>query len=136
MPASPWKSFRQPELNTEYLVQLSYLPLVNYRSLPRFARWLLRIQRQLGNTTGIIGYSLLAHPFQREFWTLSAWLDKASLNRFFRSPPHVEAMKALRPHMSQTRFIEWTISGSALPPTWDDALERFYRLEQAGRQTI
>lgn len=127
MPASPWKSFRQPEPDTEYLVQLSYLPLANYRSLSRFGRWLLGIQRQLGNTTGIIGYSLLAHPFQREFWTLSAWLDKASLNSFFRSPPHVEAMKALRPHMGQTRFIEWKLNGSAFPPSWGDALNRFYQ---------
>ena len=109
-------------------MQLSYLPLVHYGSLPRFGRWLLEIQRQLGKTTGIIGYSLLAHPLRREFWTLSAWIDKASLNSFFRTPPHVEAMKALRPHMGQTRFIEWALNGSALPPSWDDAMNRFYRV--------
>jgi hypothetical protein len=32
----------------EYLAQLSYLPLVRYRSLVPFSRWLLAIQRQLG----------------------------------------------------------------------------------------
>jgi hypothetical protein len=27
--------------------------------------------------------------------------------------------------MGQTRFIEWTASGSSLPPTWSNALTRF-----------
>jgi heme-degrading monooxygenase HmoA len=127
MPASPWRNFQQPKPEVDYLVQLSYLPLVRYRSLVSFSRWLVAIQRQLRQTNGIIGYSLLAHPFERKFWTLSIWLNKAALNSFFRSAPHVEAMKALRQHMGQTRFIEWTMTGSALPPTWDDALNRFYR---------
>ena len=69
MPASPWRNFRRTEPEVEYLVQLSYLPLVRYSGLAKFARWLLAIQRQLGQTAGIIGYSLLAHPFQRDFWT-------------------------------------------------------------------
>ena len=126
MLANPWRNFRRTEPEVEYLVQLSYLPLVRYSSLPRFGRWLLAIQRQLGQTTGIIGYSLLAHPFQRDFWTLSTRLDKLSLYSFVRSAPHAEAMKALRAHMGQTRFIEWTLNGSAVPPSWGDALNRFY----------
>jgi len=129
MPASPWRNFQQPKPEIEYLAQLSYLPLVRYRSLVPFSRWLLAIQGQLRQASGLMGYSLLARPFQRDFWTLSVWLNKAALNSFFRSPPHVEAMKALRPHMGQTRFIEWTMNGSVFPPTWDDALERFYRIQ-------
>ena len=125
MPASPWREFAEIEQDREYLVQLSYLPLLRYRSLLQFAKWLLAIQRQLNQTDGIVGYSLLAHPIQRDFWTLSVWLGKAALNNFFRSAPHAEAMKSLRMHMGETRFIEWTISGSALPPDWDNALKRF-----------
>ena len=128
MPASPWQSFATPQPQRQYLVQLSYLPLLRYQSLPRFARWLFAIQSQLSQTDNIIGYSLLAHPLKRDFWTLSAWSDKAALNNFFRSAPHADAMKALRPHMGKTRFIEWTVSGSALPPDWNDALNRFHRL--------
>ena len=107
-------------------MQLSYLPLLRYQSLPRFARWLLAIQRQLRETDGIVGYSLLAHPLQLDFWTLSAWLDKAALNNFFRSTPHAAAMKALHAHMGKTLFIEWTLKGTALPPNWGDALTRFH----------
>jgi heme-degrading monooxygenase HmoA len=127
MPASSWQNFQRAEPEREYLVQLSYLPLLRYRSFPGFARLLFAIQRELRRTDGIIGYSLLAHPLRRDFWTLSAWHNKASLNSFVRSQVHATAIKTLRAHMGQTRFIEWTASGSSLPPTWSNALTRFYR---------
>ena len=117
--------FGEIQSDREYLVQLSYLPLLRYHTLPRFGKWLLAIQRQLRQTDGIIGYSLLAHPVELNFWTLSVWRDKAALNSFFRSVPHAEAMKALRANMGQTRFIEWTVTDSTLPPTWSDAMKRF-----------
>ena len=125
MPTRPWQSFHQVESDKEYLVQLSYLPLLRYRGLIPFTRWLLAIQRQLSQANGFIGYSLLAHPVRRDFWTLSAWSDKDSLNNFFRSAPHAKAMKALSEQMGQTRFIEWTVKGLALPPSWNNALTRF-----------
>jgi len=52
-------------------------------------------------------------------------MDKEALNNFFRSAPHAKAMKALRAHMGQTCFIEWTVADSTLPPTWNDAMKRF-----------
>jgi hypothetical protein len=36
MPASPWREFAEIEPDREYLVQLSYLPLLRYRSSLRF----------------------------------------------------------------------------------------------------
>jgi heme-degrading monooxygenase HmoA len=132
MPVSSWQNFQRAEPQREYLVQLSYLPLLRYRSFPRFARLLFAIQRELRGTDGIIGYSLLAHPLQRDFWTLSAWQNKNSLNTFVRSQVHATAMKTLHAHMGQTRFIEWTVSGSSLPPSWSDALTRFYRQASNG----
>jgi hypothetical protein len=65
MPVSSWQKFQQAESEREYLVQLSYLPLLRYRSFPRFARLLFAIQRKLRRTEGIIGYSLLARLLQR-----------------------------------------------------------------------
>ena len=62
MPASPWREFAKIEPDREYLVQLSYLPLVRYRSLLPFGKSLIAIQRQLKQTDDLVGYSLLAHP--------------------------------------------------------------------------
>ena len=126
MPARPWQTLNKAEPQRNYLVQLSYLPLVRYRSLLPFGRWLLAIQKQLSETSGVIGYSLLARPLKREFWTLSAWSDPSALRDFVRAAAHVRAMGALRSHMGQTMFIEWTLAGEDFPPRWNDALKRFY----------
>ena len=126
MPTSSWREFAKIEPDREYLVQLSYLPLLRYRSLLPFGKWLIAIQRQLKQTDDLVGYSLLAHPLRRDFWTLSVWSDRAALNGFFQSAPHSRAMKALRAQMGQTQFIEWSAQGAALPPRWNDALERFH----------
>ena len=126
MPTLPWQRFCCADPQANYIIQLSYLQLLRYPSLLRFGRFVVAIQKQLSQTAGVIGYSLLARPLQRDFWTLSAWSDKASLNRFVRSNIHVSAMNELREHMGQTRFIEWTLSGKDLPPRWDAPLKRFH----------
>ncbi len=125
MPISPWQSFCGADSEADYIIQLSYLPLLRYRSLARFGRFVVAIQKQLSQAAGVIGYSLLARPLRRDFWTLSAWSDRASLYQFVRSNAHLSAMRELREHMGPTRFIEWTLSGTALPPSWEDALKRF-----------
>jgi hypothetical protein len=33
-------------------------------------------------------------------------------------------MTALASHMGETKFVRWTVKGSELPLSWDDALSR------------
>ena len=63
--------------------------------------------------------------FSKQFWTLSAWKDEAALHAFVQHPPHVRIMTALTPHMDETKFLRWTVTGPQLPLGWDDALRRF-----------
>jgi heme-degrading monooxygenase HmoA len=102
----------------------SRLPLRSYRTIPRFLGLTASVARQLEATPGLVGYSLLAQPVRKTFWTLSAWTDQDALNAFARTMPHLAVMGKLRPRMGPTRFITWTAPGSALPITWDDAIER------------
>ncbi len=122
MPATPWKALRQPEPDHEYLVMLTYLPLGRLSRLPRFGRWVRRIQRQLDRTEGLVGYSLLARPLRSKYWTLSVWEDDEALGRFIREPPHRDAMVELPNYLSGFRTTRWTALGSVLPPGWEDAL--------------
>jgi hypothetical protein len=126
MPAmdSPWIKFAAPDTNREYFALLSYLPLNKYRAIPAFLRFLFQIQKQLCSTPGIIGYSLRAKPFSRNFWTLSAWTDEKSLMDFVVKIPHGNAMKAMIPHMGSTNFTKWKVPGSALPLNWEEAMRR------------
>ena len=67
MPATPWKSFGTPAPGSEYLALLSYLRLKRYRTIPRFGGYTRRIETQLREARGLIGYSLRAKLLTRDF---------------------------------------------------------------------
>ena len=121
----PWRSFARAEPEQPCLVLLTYLPLARHGRIPGFLLHTMRIRAQLRRSRGLIGYSLRAEPMAKRFWTLSAWQDEASLQDFVPAHPHARTMTALTPHMGATRFIRWTLEGSQLPPSWDDALRRW-----------
>lgn len=124
MPATPWKVVRPTDPGREYLVLLSYLPLKRLWRIPWLAVQSSRITKQLERSAGVIGYSLNSRVLGGQFWTLSVWEDEARLQAFVHAPPHVATMRAMMPHMDQTRFVRWHLKGSELPPRWDDALRR------------
>jgi len=126
MPPRPWQSFRKPDPNQEYLALLSYLPLKHFWMIPKFLIYVFETQKQLSQSEGLIGYSLLAHPIAKNFWTLSAWENEKALNDFVRKAPHSRVAMAMLPHMDQTKtkFVRWSVRGSELPLKWKEALRR------------
>jgi heme-degrading monooxygenase HmoA len=107
------------------LVVLTFLPPRRLSKLPAFLAFVRKIQRQLnGGSDGLIGYSLLAKPLRSKYWTLSVWRDAVALGRFIQASPHREAMRELSTALSGFRTTRWTTPGSAVPPSWDDALAR------------
>jgi hypothetical protein len=122
VPSIPWKSFRRADPGRNYVLLLSVLPLRRRSSIPRCLLHAWRIMGQLKNAEGLLGYSLLARPLAKEFYTLSVWDTDAALDAFVRAQPHAGTMADMTPHMNQTRFVKRPIQGSAIPPTWDYAL--------------
>jgi quinol monooxygenase YgiN len=125
MPATPWRTRGSSDPNGDLVALLSYLPLKSYWRMPSFFYYTLQVERQLASAQGLLGYSVLARPLSKRFWTLSSWKDEAALRDFVQHPPHVRIMTAIAPHMEQTKFLRWTVKGSQLPLRWDDALRRF-----------
>jgi hypothetical protein len=123
MPATPWRQRSTPDPRQQYLVMASRLPLNSHRALPLFARYTLAVVRQLERSDGLVGYTLLAQPLRKTFWTLSAWEHRAALHGFARAMPHQQIMRSLRPHMDPTRFTSWEVTGSALPIPWPEAVD-------------
>ncbi len=124
MPTTPWKSFGSPEPGWEYLALLSYLPLRQYRAIPKFFRFTPETQKQLSSASGLIGYSLDAQPFRRRFWTLSVWEDSQSLMTFVQQAPHSRIMQDLAQHMDKTQFVQWKVTASDIPLKWAEAKAR------------
>jgi heme-degrading monooxygenase HmoA len=133
VPPLPWTSLSTAEPGRDYLVLASHLPLRKISATLRFLRFVMSVRGQLATAPGIVGYALLAHPFARDYWTLSAWESEAALAEFVRQQPHVDVMAGLRDAMGETGFVQWTAPGSALPPTWKDALARLDRAQQEPR---
>jgi hypothetical protein len=98
--------------------------LKRFSATVRFGRRATQVRRQLASASGLIGYSLKAKPVARMYWTLSAWNDEEALQTFVEQSPHLEVMSALVPDMGPTRFVRWSVTGSQLPPSWPEALER------------
>ena len=84
-----------------------------------------QVMKQLAKANGLLGYSLLARPLSKRFWTLSVWNNEEALRVFAQHPPHVSIIAALALHMDKTKFVRWAVKGSQLPLKWDEALCRF-----------
>jgi hypothetical protein len=124
VPTKPWVTCHRPDPDREYLVLLTELPLKRFRDVGAFLLYTWRIQRQLHRTPGLLGYSLRARIFKRQFWTLSVWAGEAALRQFVGANPHAQVMTALREKMDQTRFVRWNMRGAEFPPRWREALTR------------
>jgi len=124
MPTKPWTTFYQPDDERKYLALLTELPLRSFLDIKVLLGHALNIQSQLRSTPGVIGYSLSAKLFSKQFWTLSVWEDENALRAFVTNAPHLAAMKALRNRMKRTRFVRWKILGSEYPPEWREAFGR------------
>lgn len=124
MPALPWKSFAKPSEGREYVALLTFLPLKTVWTLSRFAWFSMQVQRQLAQSSGLIGYSLDSDIFALKFWTLSAWEDRQSIMKFAHAMPHDGIMKRLAPHMRESRFFYWNVSACDIPLRWDEAKAR------------
>ena len=123
MPDLPWTSRSQMEPGPEYVVMASHLPLRKVSSTVRFFRAVSAVRSQLEHTDGLIGYTLRAKPLARDYWTLSVWKDRAALQEFMRTSPHVEIMTSLKPFMEPTKFVYWSIMAADGRPSFTDAME-------------
>jgi hypothetical protein len=115
MSASPWRTVDCPDPKGDVVALLSYLPLKSYWRVLPFLLDTAQVMRLFASARGLVGYSLLARPLLKRFWTLSAWESADALRAFVQHPPHVRIMAALTPHMNKTRFVRSTVKGSQLP---------------------
>jgi hypothetical protein len=124
VPGLPWTARGEMEPGHAYLVTASHLPLARVTSTVRFFRAVTAIRKQLGSADGLVGYTLRARPLARDYWTLSVWINQATLAGFTRTPPHVAIMGSLKPFMGPTKFVQWEIAVGDGRPSWAEALER------------
>lgn len=119
-----WVFLTPVDPDREYLALATFLPTRPSVTRREVGRRTGEIREQLRGTAGVVGFSLRAKLLRRRFYTLSVWENSEALGAFIDEPPHAETMVALGPHMDGQKFVRWNVRGSALPPRWEDALER------------
>jgi hypothetical protein len=121
VPALGWKSLNAAVPDSQAYVMASHFEV---RTLPgafRFLRKSLAAWRQVQSAPGALGAALDAHPLQRTFFTLSAWVDRDALYTYAKSEPHRSIMQGMREVMRTSDFAFWTIPAAEIPISWADA---------------
>ncbi|MGI5452783.1 hypothetical protein ACQEWB_06315 [Streptomyces sp. CA-249302] len=83
-----------------------------------------RADSQASGAPGAYGASLIAEPFKRTFWTLSAWQDKESLYTYARTEPHRSIMTGPRSTSKDSTFTFWQVPAAGLPLDRTEARRR------------
>ncbi|AUV80872.1 hypothetical protein C2R22_03695 [Salinigranum rubrum] len=119
-----WKSFVEPDPQSELQGVVGYLHPLRYRTVPRVLWRTREIEAQLAESSGLIGYALRAKLPQKQFWAVAAWESDESLQTFVESNPHAEVRTALKREMEESWFQRFEVSGEEVPLDIDEALER------------
>ncbi|MDQ6614413.1 MAG: hypothetical protein M3083_06635, partial [Actinomycetota bacterium] len=85
---SPWKSMQTFLPDREYVVLATSIPPVSRSSTLRLFKGASSVRKQLASTSGVVGFSTMARPWQKQYATLSVWTDEQSLATFASSNPH------------------------------------------------
>ena len=81
-----------------------------------------RVLADLPNQPGLLGYSFRFQLIGRKAWTMTAWKDEASRDRFAASPIHRAAVKNSGVTAQNMRFITVELPVTELPMKWTEAL--------------
>lgn len=73
---------------------------------------------------GLLGYAVRFEIFGKKAWTMTAWIDEASLTAFVRSPAHREAVRRSGETAQNIRFASVEMPLRALPMNWKEARRR------------
>lgn len=90
------------------------------------------IDAEIAEADGLVGYALRGEIGGRDNWTMSIWESEEELYAFVASPAHLAAMGEADLLLEDSAFTHWTeADGSALPPTWEEALDRLDQADAA-----
>ena len=124
-PAKPWKQVSTIDPDRQYLAFTSRFFMKSPLRVLAFAARTGPIEKQVEQASGVIGWSLAANLLKMEFYTLSAWENLESLERFVRDAEHGSTMKEFAGDMRrQSLFVHYNVLGRDLPLSWKEAVER------------
>lgn len=121
---SAWKSFGEPTPDSELQAVIGYLNPSGYLTVPKVLWNTRKIEAQLADSDGLVGYALRANVAQKKFWAVAAWERDESLQNYVETEPHAGIRLALKAEMKESWFKRFDVVGGDLPLSIDEGLER------------
>ena len=120
----PGRGVTLEEAGDTVLVAITHTVLNRDRMARRaFGRHLWKVVDAMPEQPGLVGYSVRRELFGDEAWTLSVWVDEASLEGFVRSEAHRNAIAVGGRALESVRFARIELEAEELPLEWPRALE-------------
>ena len=119
--------FREQNKQKEFLVVLTNAKL--YRDKREaFDDYTQSLYKQLDSQKGYVGGSIRMVIFCDEVWTMTVWQSKEAMESFVNSREHLDAMYMSSNAVRQMRMASFTVTGSQLPPSWEEAEKRLEKV--------
>ncbi len=77
-----------------------------------------RVFRELGSQPGLLGYSVRTRIGAAEVWTMTVWMDEASLDAFLASKLHRSAIRDGRGSLVGGRTLRRSFPAAKVPLPW------------------
>lgn len=122
------RPFRATELleqtpkDRQVLVVLTYAEL-DPKTREPFDDYVRLLDQELDqkSTPGLLGYALRKEVLGDRAWTMTAWQDEASMQRFLRGDTHVDAVADASEAVTCMKFQKLSLPAQEVPLSWDRA---------------
>jgi hypothetical protein len=125
MPEIKWTPLSEVNPQSEYL---AFAEMGERKSVWSFFSFLMRarkVQTQLNTAKGLIGYTARLGFSNREIVMAAVFENENALTEFAHTGQHANCMKITKSDLKGgMKYSKWSISGSAIPPKLEDAINR------------
>jgi hypothetical protein len=119
-----WKSLSEIDLKGDYLVYAGYAERKSPWSYFSYLMKARKVENQLKKTKGFIGFTARLEFFTKKVVQLAVFENSSALKEFAHTGQHALCMETTKSSMKWLKQATWNISGSAIPPRIDDAINR------------
>ncbi len=124
-----WTPLSDAKPDSTYLAYAGYAERKSAWSYLPFLMRARKIQTQLENAKGLIGFTAQLEFLSKKVIQLAVFEDKTALMQFAHSGQHAFCMEQTKSTMKWLKQATWSIQGSELPPKLSDAVNRTEKAE-------
>jgi hypothetical protein len=125
MLSSPWIASAPAQRDREYFATAEMITLKSFLAIPDFLYGRGLLESQLKSATGLQGHSTHTDSAGMRFCIIMVWESEEAFNDFAGSGAYLGLIEVLESRIARGMSARWTVKGSNVPPTLNDASQRF-----------